>query len=150
MSKTFSISEDEILHQVKLSCLVPHLVERILSRQIIVRTAQENGIEITSTELQQAADMFRLTNKLESVGQTWLWLQKQGLSLDDFEEFIYTSVVSSKLAQHLFAERVESFFIENKLDYTQIVMYEIVLDDEDLALELFCAIESIATNEFNL
>jgi parvulin-like peptidyl-prolyl isomerase len=140
MSKTFSISQDEILHQIKLSCLVPHFVEKIVTRQIIARTAREQGIEIKPAELQQAADMFRLTNRLQSVEQTWLWLQKHGLSLDDFEKLIYTSVVSSKLAQHLFAERVESFFVENKLDYTQVVMYEIVLDDEDLALELFYAI----------
>jgi parvulin-like peptidyl-prolyl isomerase len=140
MFKTFSISQKEIFHQVKLSCLVPTLVEGIVTRQIITRTAQEYSIEIKPAELQQAADSFRLTNGLQSVEQTWLWLQKQGLSLDDFEELISTSIISSKLAQHLFAEQVEPFFIEHQLDYTQVVMYEIVLDDEDLAVELFYAI----------
>jgi parvulin-like peptidyl-prolyl isomerase len=140
MLKTFSISQEEIFHQIKLSCLVPTLVEGIVTRQIIARTAQEQGIEIKPAELQQAADSFRLTNRLQSVEQTWLWLQKHDLSLDDFEELIYTSVVSSKLAQHLFAQQIEPFFIEHQLDYTQVVMYEIVLDDEDLALELFYAI----------
>ncbi len=62
------------------------------------------------------------------------------MSLDDFEELVEASVISSKLAQHLFADKVEPFFVENQLDYAQVVMYEAVLDDEDLAMELFYAI----------
>jgi parvulin-like peptidyl-prolyl isomerase len=135
MLKTFFISQEEIFHQIKLSSLIPTLVEGILAN-----AAREQGIEVEPVELQQAADSFRVTNGLQSVEQTWLWLQKHGFSLDDFEELIYTSVVSSKLAQHLFAQQIEPFFIEHQLDYTQVVMYEIVLDDKDLALELFYAI----------
>lgn len=46
--------------------------------------------------------------------------------MDDFEEVAYIiSVLSSKLAQHLFKDKVEPFF---------------VLDDEDLAMELYYAI----------
>jgi len=48
---------------------------------------------------------------------------------------VYATVISSKLAQYLF-DKVEPFFAEHQLDYTQVVMYEVVLDDEDLA-ELF-------------
>jgi parvulin-like peptidyl-prolyl isomerase len=62
------------------------------------------------------------------------------LSLDEFEESVYATVVSSKLAQHLFADKVEPFFVEHQLDYAQVVMYEVVLDDQDLAMELFYAI----------
>jgi len=68
------------------------------------------------------------------------WLQKHCLSVDEFEEVAHISVLSSKLAQHLFADRVEPFFVEHQLDYAQVVMYEVVLDDEDLAMELFYAI----------
>jgi len=32
-------------------------------------------------------------------------------------------------------------FVEHQLDYAQIVMYEVVLDDEDLAMELFYALQ---------
>lgn len=140
MLKTFSISQAEILHQIKLSSLIPTLVEGIVTRKIIARAAREQGIEVEPVELQQAADSFRLTNGLQSVEQTWLWLQKNGLSLDEFEELIHSSILSSKLAQHLFAEQIEPFFIDRQLDYSQVVMYEIVLEDEDFALELFYAI----------
>ena len=45
------------------------------------------------------------------------------------------------MAQHLFADKVEPFFVEHQLDYAGVVMYEVVLDDEDLAMELFYGIQ---------
>jgi parvulin-like peptidyl-prolyl isomerase len=71
---------------------------------------------------------------------TWQWLQKYCLSLDEFEEIVYGNVISSKLAQHLFEEKIEPYFIEHQLDYAQVAMYEVVFDDEDLAMEIFYAI----------
>jgi parvulin-like peptidyl-prolyl isomerase len=140
MLKTIDISQNEILQQIKLTCQIPAIAEGILTRQIVARAAQEQGIQVEPAELQQAADSFRLANALGNAEETWLWLQKHHLSIDEFEELIYASVVSSKLAQHLFAKQVEPFFVDRQLDYSRVVMYEILLDDEDLALELFYAI----------
>ena len=141
MSQTITISPDEILHQIKLSCQIPSVVEGILTRKIIARAAEEAGIKAEPEELQQGADSLRLMSNLRSADATWSWLQKHNLSLDDFEELVYATVISSKLAQHLFADKVEPFFVEHQLDYAQVVMYEVVLDDEDLAIELFYAIQ---------
>ena len=57
------------------------------------------------------------------------------------KSFVYINVLSGKLAQHLFADKVEPFFVEHQLDYAGVVMYEVVLDDEDLAMELFYGIQ---------
>jgi parvulin-like peptidyl-prolyl isomerase len=57
------------------------------------------------------------------------------------KSFVYINVISGKLAQHLFANKVEAFFVEHQLDYAGVVMYEVVLNDEDLALELFYGIQ---------
>ena len=140
MSERLVISFDEIIHQIKLSCLMPSIVEGIIIRQVITKKAQELDIKVELGELQQAADNLRLISNLRSAEETWSWLQKHSLSLDDFEESVYATVVSSKLAQQLFADQVEPFFVERQLDYTQVAMYEVILDDEDLAMELFYAI----------
>ena len=142
MSKLLTVSREEILHQIKLSCQIPSVIEGIATRKILANTAQELGIKVEPEELQQAADNIRLINNLRRTDDTWLWLQKHSLSLDEFEESVYATVVSSKLAQHLFADKVEPFFVEHQLDYAQVVMYEVVLDDRDLAMELFYAIAS--------
>jgi parvulin-like peptidyl-prolyl isomerase len=140
MSEVLTIFREEVLHQIKLSCQIPSIVEGILTRKIIARTAREHGIKAEPSELQQAADSLRLMSNLRSAEVTWSWLQKHSLSLDDFEELVEATVLPSKLAQQLFADKVEPFFVEHQLDYTQVVMYEVVLEDEDLAMELFYAI----------
>lgn len=140
MSEVLTIFREEILHQIKLSCQIPSIVEGILNRKIIARTAREYGIKTEPSELQQAADSLRLISNLRSADVTWSWLQKHSLSLDDFEELVEATVLSSKLAQHVFADKVEPLFVEHQLDYTQVIMYEVVLEDEDLAMELFYAI----------
>ncbi|BAZ12496.1 PpiC-type peptidyl-prolyl cis-trans isomerase [Calothrix sp. NIES-4071] len=140
MLEVLTVSHDEIVGQIKFSCQIPTVVEGILTRKIIARAAGEADIKVEAEELQQAADGLRLMNKLTSADATWSWLQKHSLSLDEFEELVYTNVASSKLAQHLFTEKVEPFFVEHQLNYAQVVMYEVVLDDFDLAMELFYAL----------
>lgn len=141
MLNTVTVSFEEIIHQIKLACQIPSTIEDIIHRKIIVSTAEEVGIKLQPQELQQAADNFRLMNKLWHASDAWSWLQKHCLSLDEFEELVHIRLLSSKLAQHLFANKVEPFFVEHQLDYARIVMYEVVLDDEDLAMELFYAIQ---------
>ncbi|MBE9191256.1 peptidylprolyl isomerase [Gloeocapsopsis crepidinum LEGE 06123] len=141
MLEVLTISQNDIVHQIKLSCELPSILESIMTRQIITRAASEIGIKVELEELQQAVDNFRLMNHLGSTDATWLWLQKHSLSLDDLEEIATVSVLFSKLSQYLFAAQVEHFFVEHQLDCVQIVMYEVILDDEDLAMELFYAIK---------
>lgn len=141
MSQSITISREDILHQVKISCQIPSVVEGILTRKIIARAAEEAGIKVETEELQQAADKLRLMSKLKSADDTWAWLRKHSLSLDDFEEMVYNSVISMKLAAYLFADKVEPYFFEHQLDYGGAIMYEAVLDDEDLVMELFYALK---------
>lgn len=141
MSEVLTISRDEIVLQVKLSCQTPSIVEGIINRHIIVRTAAEKGIKLESEELQQAADNLRLATKLHSAEATWSWLKKYSLSLDEFEELVYISALSSKIAKNLFEDKIELLFVEHQIDYVQAVIYEVVLDDEDLALELYYSLK---------
>jgi PPIC-type PPIASE domain len=130
MSESITITNEDILHQIKISCKIPEIIEQIVSRKLIIAAAKEAGITVDVEELQKAADQIRLANKLDSADNTWKWLEIANISL-----------ISGKLASHLFAGKVEPYFFENQLDYVGVVMYEVVLDDEDLALELFYAIK---------
>lgn len=141
MLNPITVSDKDIFHQVKLSCLIPTMIEGVVGRQVIAHLVAEKGITAETHELQQAADDLRRLNKLHSAGETWTWLQKYYLSLDEFEELASATVLSSKLAQHLFADQIEPYFLEHQLDYTRVVMYEIILDDEDLAMELSYALQ---------
>jgi parvulin-like peptidyl-prolyl isomerase len=141
MLKALAITNEDILHQVKLSCKIPEIIEQIIARKAIENAAAEAGIKVETEELQKAADQMRLINQLLNAEDTWAWLEKHHLSLDDFEEIVYTNLLAGKLAQHLFGDKVERYFYEHQLDYAGAVMYEVVLDDEDVALELFYAVK---------
>lgn len=141
MLHSIAINRDELLHYIKISCQIPKFIEGIVTRKIVQSVAAEVGIQIQPAELQQAADSFRLANNLLQAGDTWVWLQKYHLSLDDFEVVVYTNALSQKLAQYLFADKVQPWFYQHQLDYAVVAMYEVVFADEDLALELFYALQ---------
>lgn len=141
MSKVLTVSPDDILYHIKLSFQVPSILEAIATRKLIADEAEKAGIQVETEELQQAADSLRLANQLIKAEDTWAWLEKYHLSLDDFEAIAQTNLLSAKLANHLFADKVEPFFYAHQLDYVGAVTYEVILDDEDLALELFYALQ---------
>ena len=140
MSQILNLSPEKIIEQIKLSCQLPSVIQGIASRQIVLAATAKAGITVTAEEIQQAADSVRLANKLHKIEDTWLWLEQHGLTVEQFEELVRYQVLSTKLAQYLFADKVESFFIANQLDFTQAAIYEVFLDDEDLAIELYYAL----------
>ncbi|KAB8335820.1 peptidylprolyl isomerase [Scytonema tolypothrichoides VB-61278] len=141
MLNTVTITNEDVLQQVKLSCKIPEIIQEIVTRKIVAVAAEKIGIEVEDEVLQKTADTFRLINNLGSAEETWLWLQKHHLSIEDFEQIAYTSSISEELVKHLFADKIEPYFFENQLDYIGAVMYEVVLDDEDLAIELYYTIK---------
>ena len=116
MPKLPPISQAEILQQVKLSCQIPTLIKAITERKVVAQTAQNLDLKVEATELQKAADSFRLQHSLVTTQETLVWLQHHGLSLDDLEALVYDTVLSIKLAHHLFATKVEAHFAERQLD----------------------------------
>lgn len=116
-------------------------MEQVMAYKIIKTKAEEIGIEIYTAELQQAADEFRLTQKLINVQDTKKWLQKHGLSLDDFENLIYFDLLAKKLIEILFGDLVESWFDLHQNDYAKAVIYEVDFEDINLAMELFSALQ---------
>ncbi|MEM1395376.1 MAG: peptidylprolyl isomerase [Cyanobacteria bacterium P01_H01_bin.150] len=141
MFEQINISISDIIHFSKLSCQIPQIIEAIASQKIIEIAAKEVRIEVTEAELQQEGDKIRLEKKLATAKDTWAWLNKHSLSVQDFEELVRNSLISKKLANHLFAPQVEKYFYENRINYEAAVTYEVILEDRDLALELFYAFE---------
>jgi hypothetical protein len=140
MAFSISISSGDILQQVRLSGQLPDVIEAIAIRKFLEHKLLELGMTILPSELQKATDRFRCQHQLESSEATWRWLQRHELSLDDLELRIRDQVMAAKLAEHLFAEQVESYYGEHQLDYTQAVLYEVILEDYHLAMELFYSI----------
>lgn len=141
MSNLLSISPTEVIHHLKMSCQIPDVIEGIATRKIIADTASEAGITVEEEELQQEGDRLRFAKKLVKAADTFAWLKAQYLSVEEFEELVYNTVLSQKVAYHLFTDKVESFFYKNQLNFVAAVTYEVIFDDYELALELFYALQ---------
>ncbi|MEH2285548.1 MAG: peptidylprolyl isomerase [Nostoc sp.] len=141
MPHNLNISTSDIIHNLKLSCKIPDVVEAIASQSIIAEAAEAAGITVTPEEVQQEGDDLRFAKKLVKAKDTWAWLEKHHLSVDQFDELAYNNVLSRKLANHLFSNQLEKHFYEHQLDYIAAVTYEVIFEDRDLALELFYALE---------
>ncbi|RQH32649.1 peptidylprolyl isomerase [Okeania hirsuta] len=150
MSQGITITTEDILQQVKLSLKTSEIIEGIITRKVIANGIKEAEIKLEVEELQEMADKYRKMYKLLSTEDTWAWMKQNNLSLDDFEEVVYNHGLSTKLAIHLFADKIEPYFYEHQLDYAGVVVYEVVLDDEDLAMELFYAIQEGETSFYDV
>jgi parvulin-like peptidyl-prolyl isomerase len=135
------ISREDILKQLKVSCQLPKLIQALVEQNIVAESAQAAKIQIEPEELQAAADRFRYKNKLSSAKETFDWLQKNLLSVDDLESLVFHNALSEKLAKHLFHDKVEPYFAERQLDYTTVVLYQVIFTNLDLAMEFFYAIQ---------
>ncbi|MDJ0616322.1 MAG: peptidylprolyl isomerase [Calothrix sp. MO_192.B10] len=141
MPEHLTISTSDIIHRIKLTCQIPDVVEAIASQAIITEAAEKTGIQVSEEELQEECDKLRLEKKLATAKDTWAWLDKHHLSVMDFEELVRNNLISKKLANHLFSDKIEKFFYENRVDYDAAVTYEVTFEDRDLAYELFYALE---------
>ncbi len=136
-----SVSTEDVMDYIRQSLEVPNIARAIARRRLMAQAAQEEGLVVTPEELQKAADQLRAQQELWGQKETMDWLSKYALTLDDFENIARFAVLTEKLAYHLFKKQVEPHFLAHQKDYTSVVFYEVVLDDADLALELFYALE---------
>lgn len=141
MLQSITITNEDIINQIKISRKMPEIINAIITNRIMKNAISEAGIEINTEELQKEADQFRLIHQLVGTQDTWKWLERYSLTLENFEEIIYNNYISRQLANHLFNNKIEQYFIENQLDYIGVAFYEIILDNADIALELFYEIE---------
>jgi parvulin-like peptidyl-prolyl isomerase len=135
------IEVEEIVNFLKSEMNLKEVCQKILFQKLICQVAQRRGIIVTTEEIEAEADRQRREKRLEKATDTLSWLTDQLISLHDWEVGIRNRILSQKLAQTLFAKEVESFFLQNRLSFEQVLLYQIIVDSEKLAQELYYQIE---------
>lgn len=136
-----SIKPDEVVDFLKRNIQFKEVSDRVLYQRVINQAAQERGIVITPEEIQAEADRIRHEKRLERASDTLAWLNDQMIAPDDWEAGIGDQLLSKKLAGFLFSKEVEKFFAQNRLDFDQVLLYQILVLDGKLAQELFYQLE---------
>jgi parvulin-like peptidyl-prolyl isomerase len=105
------------------------------------QAAEARDISVTGSEIQTDADRFRLTHQLEKASDTLTWLENQLITSQDWETGVRDRILAQKLASTLFIENIEPYFIQHRLDFDQVLLYQIVVPYEQVAQEVFYQIE---------
>jgi parvulin-like peptidyl-prolyl isomerase len=136
-----NITPDEVISFLKKNLQYQEARLGVLQEAIVNRAAAERGITIEPSEIQAEADRQRRERRLERAADTLAWLAEQQVTPDEWEAGIRDRLLTQKLMENLFGYEVESYFAQNRLDFDQIVLYQIIVPYSQLANELFYQIE---------
>jgi len=104
--------------------------------------ARTAGLTISTEELQQAANLFRRRQGLDSAEATRTWLKQQHWSATDLEDALEHELLLDKYKDHLFKDRLAEHFEANRSRYDQVALRLIVVGREDLAQELLSQVRT--------
>ena len=136
-----SLDNEEIICLLKQNLEFKEVYQKILSKKVIDQVAEERAITVTVEEIQNQANQQRHEKRLEKAADTLAWLADQMITSDDWEAGIRERLLAQKLAESLFSKDVEKYFIQNRLNFEQVSLYQIIVPYERLARELFYQIE---------
>ena len=135
------IEASEIIELLRRELQLKIFTQKVWQKKVIEKAAQERGLTVTPEEIQVVGDQLRREKRLEKAADTIAWLVDQMISVEDLEAGIRDRLLAQKLAQHLFSKEVEKVFVQNKLQFDQIILYQIVVATRQLAQELFYQIQ---------
>lgn len=135
------IKMDEVLKNLKQSMSLVEVCEQTLKQRIILQTADSQNITVTPEEIQNEVDEIRRSKHLEKASDTIAWLNEQMVTAEEWEIAIQNHLLAQKLSKYLFEEQLESFFAERRLNFDRFIVYQISVDCQNLAQELFYQIE---------
>lgn len=136
-----SLNLDEIVGFLKESLQFKAIYQNILYQRIIFESAAERGLTVTPEEIQSEANHQRYTRRLEKASETLAWLADEMITVEDWEAGIKAQILARKLSEFLLAKEVEKVFAQNRIDFEQVLLYQLIVEDGNLAQELFYQIE---------
>jgi parvulin-like peptidyl-prolyl isomerase len=133
------------LREVLLACkargqLRDLLLEAVRDR-IVAEAARKAGLVVSDADLQQAADTFRQTRRLQKAEDTRAWLAQEHLTLTDLETRFERELLRRKLTDGIDLPQVERYFAENRSFFDRCVLSQLVVEREGVAQELLSQIQ---------
>ena len=118
------------------------VIVELATRRIVAKAAAEFGITATGQDLQTEADETRKSLGLHKSSATNEWLERNQISLDEFEQILADKVLISKLRKKLSEGKVERYYAENQTRYEFVRLAHMVVADKGVADELYSQLTS--------
>jgi radical SAM protein with 4Fe4S-binding SPASM domain len=91
----------EVLDFMRITGKLESVVEEMKKRRMAEKEAKSRGMKVTTAELQRAADVFRYSHRLTKAKAFRKWLEALEISLEEFEEYLETSLLIEKFKDAL-------------------------------------------------
>ncbi len=131
-----NFTSEEIVSYFRQTIQLRNIYQKLLSQRVIQNSARNQNLTIGPLEIQAEAEQFRREYQLEKAADTFVWLADQLMSVDDWEAGIYSKLLEKKLANVLFDSEVEKYFSQNKLQFDQVLLYQLQVDDPHVVQEI--------------
>lgn len=95
------VSVAEVVNMMRINNQFDAGLRAAILRRVTAEAARKSGITVSDEELQDAADIFRIDRGLHKSGDMKEWLFSKGISLDDLEQFLETSLLVAKFKDAL-------------------------------------------------
>jgi parvulin-like peptidyl-prolyl isomerase len=141
---------EQIVSTLKQSMQYKSLTQDVLYQLLVRQVVAEHGLVLTDAEVQQAGEQQRSQLRLERAADTLAWLADQQVTPQEWEQGIRDRLLREKLAAHLFTQEAEKRFIEHRLSYDRVVLYQIIVATAELAQELCYRIEAGESSFFDV
>lgn len=135
------LEPDQIVDFLKREIQIKSVCQQLVYRQIVQLASQGRNLEVSSEEIQTAANQMRYEMRLERAADTLNWLSEQLITADDWEAGLRDRLLAQKLKEALFVDDVERVFAQSRLDFDQIDLYRLRVPYQTLSQELFYQIE---------
>jgi parvulin-like peptidyl-prolyl isomerase len=136
------ITPEEIIKFLSLTGRLQSVNHEIIKHKEVMKKAKELDLSVSTDELQKYADNFRGNHGLYSSEQTIDFLERGGLTEDDFESYCEARLLTEKLMNHLADQKtIDEYFVNNHSDFDLARIYRIVVSEKSLADEILIQIQ---------
>jgi parvulin-like peptidyl-prolyl isomerase len=131
------VQPDEVVDFLKETLQYRAVRQSILMLKITAQAAETHNVWVNDDDVQADAERQRRERRLEKATDTLTWLAEQRITPEEWEQGIRAQLLNQRLAEVMFGQDVERYFGEHRLDYDQVVLYQIIVPYEQVAQELF-------------
>lgn len=113
------------------------LIRAFSKHRVAIIEAEKFGLQVDVESLQQTVDDFRRYLGIFRAKDTFDWLESQGLTIEDLEQYITEQILKKNLVTLIASpEKIQEFFTLNIPMFDSVDIQHIVVDDRGKADEI--------------
>jgi parvulin-like peptidyl-prolyl isomerase len=136
LPKVSLATDEKIIQYLRYSCKFAEFADLAEQDAIVLSICEELGITVSEDELQAAGDIFRQEYKLLDAAETFSWLDRQRITVQDWSQGIQVTLLTKKLKEHLFADNADFFYLHNRDNCKRVALSQILVRDLTTALKI--------------